>query len=148
MGMIERIYGRDGEHSTLYLFRVKLTPRTPWGQLYLHIFHRGDLDRAPHDHPWSFWTFPFIGYTEEIWKVVCTLDMVEPVPVRRYKAKPVKPFRFHFRPAEYIHRVNDPEPGKKIVTLVWHCRKRREWGFWVDGAWVHWRDYIYNGEAT
>ena len=59
MAIIERIYGRE-ETTTLYLLRVKLTPKTRWGQLYLHIFHRGDQDRCPHDHPWDFWTFPLV----------------------------------------------------------------------------------------
>jgi len=147
MGMIERIYGRDGIHSSMYLFRVKLTPRTPWGQFYLHIFNRGDLDRAPHDHPWSFWTFPLVGYTEETWTVIRALSGATMICCN-HTAKVVRPWRFHYRPAEYIHRVNDPAAGKKIVTLVWHCPKSREWGFWVDGTWVPWRDYVYNGESN
>ena len=146
MGMIERIYGQDGAHNSLYLFRVKLTPKTPWGQLYLHIFNRGDHDRAPHDHPWAFLTFPLVGYTEEVWKLV---DMLSGpiILMRQHTANSVKRFRFHYRPATYIHRVNDPAAGKKIVTLVWHFRKSREWGFWPDGTWVPWRDYIHNGEV-
>ena len=65
----------------------------------------------------------------------------------KHTAKRVEPFRWHHRPAEYIHRVNDPENGKKWVTLVWHGPKRRDWGFWVEGTWVHWRKYLY-GDQT
>lgn len=54
------IYGAHGEHETPYLTRVWI------GRLRLHIFHRGDADPDPHDHPWDFWTFPLTAYVEEV----------------------------------------------------------------------------------
>lgn len=77
------------------------------GRLRFHIFHRGDLDADPHDHPWNFWTFPLRSYVEEV-----------AIPVGGYIGGPrsgesnfeirrfvVERFRWHFRPAEHRHRV-------------------------------------------
>lgn len=60
LGLVERI-GRPGDP---YLDRYFLTPMTPWGQLLLHRFHRGDMDDDPHDHRWNFWTWPLEDYVE------------------------------------------------------------------------------------
>lgn len=129
---VERIYGREGETRTFYLLRIKLTPGTPYGGLYLHIFYRGDLDPHPHDHPWKFWTFPLVGYNEEIYDPATGESQMNRV------------HRFHlqFRPAIHTHRVLSAIGDHKIVTLVWHGPKERSWGFWVDGQFVWWRDYF------
>lgn len=82
----------------------------------LHRFHRGDDDRAPHDHPWDFWTFPLCcGYYELIGD----------------EAKPrwVRGWRLHFRMAEFKHRVLDRPP---FYTIVVTKPQRREWGFWPN----------------
>ena len=132
MSLITRIYGRDRMHSTCYLTRVKLTPKTRWGQLYLHVFHRLDQDRDPHDHPYDFWTFPLVTYTEEV---------LEDGVVRKNR---VRAFRWHFRPAEYTHRMLGGPDGKAI-TFIWRKQTRRMWGFWVNGLyWVPWREYLFN----
>lgn len=142
------IYGRDGTHSTPYLTRIYLSPPTPWGQLYLHVFHRGDEDKDPHDHPWDFRTFPLRSYVEEV------VHPVEGYTSRRV----VEAGRWHRRPAWTIHRVlgfSDPgvvmpfqtqfddltkrmiEDGaavlrRRLYTVVWRKRGVRKWGFWVD----------------
>lgn len=149
--LVERIYGRDGEHWTLYLWRLKLTPNTPWGGLYFHVFLRGDQDPDLHDHPWNFVTFPLTSYWEEYW--------VGGEGLKRYAARRVKAFRFHWRSAEYAHRVlgrdwvYGPEAIRVgvqhqgwIFTFIWHSSKKRSWGFWVDEKWVPWREYILNDE--
>lgn len=165
MGIIKRVYGRDGEHSTCYLTRVKLTPRTRWGQLYFHVFHRGDLDRDSHDHPYDFWTFPLVTYYEDV------LDHA----TGRVTRNAVTAFHWHFRPAEYAHVqlgaarfrwVYDVITDKRwfrenvfggwTATFVWHKPTRREWGFWVmpehpvffgrsgPRYWVPWREYLFS----
>lgn len=109
------------------------------GRLRLHIFHRGDQDPDCHDHPWSFWTFPLVSYVEEVREPDGELHM------RR-----VKRFRFHYRRAEFAHRVLRPAYGSgKIVTIVWRCGRNRAWGFWRDrpgeSCWVPWRRYVLEG---
>lgn len=143
---IETIYGTDGVHSTPYLTRVKLTPMTPWGQMYLHIFHRGDADRDPHDHPFSFHTFPLTSYVEEVMNF-------NDGSVRNHI---VRRLRWHYRSAEYAHRVAhsylmDGPGGRSVVylsynerararysrrvwTLIWRSPNVRKWGFWVENS--------------
>lgn len=102
------IYGADGEHETPYMTRVWI------GRLRLHIFHRGDADPDPHDHPWDFWTFPLTSYVED----VTVPTFAEQTALRRSGApivairmnrtthrRLVRAWRVHFRPATYAHRV-------------------------------------------
>lgn len=84
----------------------------------------------------------------------------------------VRAFRWHHRPAEYTHRVLGAldtrysiyrqglageltlmmpkvHHGKKIITLVWFSKPRRDWSFLKnrDGkwCWVPWKDYVLGG---
>lgn len=161
MGMITRIYGRDGHYSTCYLTRIKLTPNTRWGRLYLHIFHRGDFDRDFHDHPYDFWTFPLRTYYERVLNLTTGRDT----------RNVVEAFRWHFRPAEYTHiqegsaryqwaaaGLDGPVRiekglGGPTVTFVWRKPTRRAWGFWVCTGlsgrhlryhWFPWRKYLFS----
>ncbi|TPL30202.1 hypothetical protein [Mesorhizobium sp. B2-4-7] len=148
----ETIYGVEGEHETPFLTRLRI------GRLHLHIFHRGDADPDPHDHPWDFWTFPLTPYVEEV-----ATHGLEPVGeydpwasraiVVTMARKIVPAFRWSYRPAEYTHRVlgrydeaatMEAAMGAfvfgarraaplfkagKIVTIVWQGRSTRKWGF-------------------
>lgn len=124
--------------------------------LRYHVFYRSDEERALHDHPWAFITFPLSKYYEYV-----------PLPNQPYiRRKVVLPFRFHFRPATYRHRVVLPdntvafliarfygasdeearvvanEKCKPVRTLVLGLRKKRSWGFWKDGHFFPWRDWF------
>lgn len=135
--------GRDGNK---YRTAIRL-----WGyrfhRLRIHFFHRGDLDLHPHDHPNDFWTFPLCGYWEEVYDIETGQRRVEYV----------KPFRAHFRPAEYVHRVlgakatwHDPiwHYSGWFLTIVKEGPARRPWGFWVwdhslnCAQFVYWRKYF------
>ncbi len=110
------------------------------GRLRLHIFHRGDDDPDCHDHPWSFWTFPLVGYSEEVRE-----------PGGMTYCRVVQAFRLHYRPAEFAHRVIGPVGRRaRIVTIVWRSGRDRAWGFWRDrrgepSCWVPWRRYVLEG---
>lgn len=151
-GPVERIYGREGRHPTCYLTRISLTPKTPWGQLLLHIFHRGDEDPDPHDHPWDFWTLPLKAYYEEVWRRNWSQAPVRGVGRGEWYCRRsyVHAFKAVYRRSTHTHRVLYPASDKDgmpidayveaarprwagwpIVTLVWARRARREWGFWV-----------------
>ena len=126
--MIRTIYGKS---NSPYRTDVRLTPHTRWGQLVLHIFYRGDEDPSPHDHPWDFWTFPLTSYYEQKLTSTGTLG-----------GNIVEAWRWHYRPAEYIHRLDSNIPscrpfiqrlvGSRVITLVWRKPVRRFWGFWLD----------------
>lgn len=98
--------------------------------LRLHKFYRGDDGRAPHDHPWPFWTFPLCG---GYWEHVPTLD-------GWLRFNFVKGWRLHYRPSSYQHIVDDPPVP--FLTIVVTGKKNRGWGFWPsDGTFVHWTDW-------
>lgn len=150
------IYGVDGEYETPYMTRYWLGP------FRIHIFYRGDADPDPHDHPWSFITFPLTSYVEEV-------TSYEPNEAGEFYSKRlqiVPAFRFSFRRATHLHRVlgawsgarfNDGvrqvrlphvKPGK-ILTLVIVFGPKRAWGFLKDRdgqwCWIPWRDYVFAG---
>ena len=114
------IWGKDAEHDTPYMTRWWI------GRLRLHVFHRGDQDPDPHDHPWDFWTFPFTPYVEEVAvyssiKALADMramhddgmtgDQINEAIERGRKVgyvlirQVVPAFRLTFRPASHTHRV-------------------------------------------
>lgn len=140
------IYGREGHHRTPYLTRIRA-----YG-IGLHIFHRGDEDPDPHDHPFDFWTFPLTPYVEEVYDPKANTIQRQVVPA----------WRWTFRPAEHCHRVigrfsgDDEYTGfataqtdeRKIYTIVVFQKHRREWGFWQNRVWIHWKRYVYRDRTT
>lgn len=113
--------------------------------LRLHKFYRGDDDRALHDHPWDFITFPLRGYYERI-----QADFGRSTTVRY-----VRPLRFHYRQATFQHMVlGDTQliqwnvwPSRVVYetsapfwTIVFTTGKKRTWGFWPKGKFVPWRE--------
>lgn len=162
---------KDGEGKTTYLSRYTLP--LPFGYaLMLHKFHRGDVGRDPHDHPFSFASLILSGgYYEEH-------------PADRFRW--YRPGRFLFRRATFRHRVElrkvyagtevtwkDYVPGTNFSewqcsrcrakwtspykipcdncavpipcwTLVLRGPRRREWGFWPwwGRTFVHWKKYL------
>lgn len=113
----------------------------------LHKFYRGDDDRAPHDHPWAFITFPLTGYWEKVWYG----------GFGEHGVRFVKPWRFHYRPAQHQHIVlgsqvnsswhsyknhaadfHSPTP---FYTIVLTSRKKQTWGFYPEGKFVYWKDF-------
>lgn len=146
------IYGKDGMHRTPYMTRLVI------GAFRLHIFHRGDNDPDPHDHPWGFWTFPLTSYVEEVF-ADNDAHFVRKTGFKRC----VPAFWPHYRRANYTHRVLgrcgkdfdsrfEARPGQ-IISFVWSLPPRtdREWGFWVmprDALTVtrelmNWKEYVY-----
>ena len=97
----------------------------------LHKFHKGDDDRAFHDHPWWFVTMPFSTYLE---RTPRSNDLVA-----------VKAWRPHFRSAKYRHIVH-LIGCKPVWTFIITGSKNSEWGF-CEGdkftpheAWLNQRD--------
>lgn len=98
----------------------------------LHRFHRGDEDRAMHDHPWAFWTFPFTGYYERY-----ATDFNRSSAIRY-----VKPWRFHYRPRLFRHIVLHPNGKTPWWTFVIAAAKTDSWGFWPSPReFIPWRKW-------
>lgn len=127
----------DGSEEDPYLTRWIV------GRLRLHKFHRPDGDKAPHDHPWDFWTFPLVSYVEEVFDPQTGKTIVHVV----------ERFKVHYRPAVHCHRILgkwsglDQRHGYKgplptvgpIWTIVWTGPVIRKWGFYSKGMWYPWR---------
>lgn len=115
--------------------------------LRVHKFFRGDDDRAPHDHPFAFVTFPLVSYIEDVY-----LDGGDEYgPKWIVERRVVKAWRPHFRPATYRHIVIGRADGKTtpFVTLVLTRYAQRRWGFWPSpGKFVPWREYLNTGTET
>jgi hypothetical protein len=116
-----------------------LTRWVLWGKrfgaghkVYLHRFHRGDVEIVLHDHPWPFWSLILVGgYWEHT-----------PTGKRWYG-----PLRILKRPAEWAHRVELPA-GAKCWTLIWTAERTRGWGFICpDKGWIPWREHEANETA-
>lgn len=88
--------------------------------LRLHHFHKGDDDRAFHDHPWWFVTLPLNPYLERL---------------VNGKRRLVKPFRPHYRPAKHRHIVELID-DQKVWTFIVTGPKQQEWGFWHEEDFV------------
>ena len=60
---------------------------------------------------------------------------------REYRAPWIRTF-----PAEHIHRIRAAYSGG-AWTLVWVGIGSRPWGFWRDGLWIHWKEYVFGKDA-
>lgn len=139
----ETVHGREGPYLTRFVL----------GSLRIHCFHRPDEDAETHSHPWDFWTFPLVGYYEEVlqwntaehsfWYKGENIAPGQAFVGREY----VRPFRWHKRSASHSHRilhsaldVNGGDimmysPGfrasrsKRIWTIVWTGARVPTWAF-------------------
>ncbi|WP_206018302.1 hypothetical protein [Roseovarius nitratireducens] len=97
--------------------------------MMLHWLRLPDPQPDLHDHPNDFLSLLLWGnYCEE----VPASDQIDSRNVRRVRF-------FNIVHAEDRHRivkVSDP-----TITLVIANKVRRDWGFWVNGEFVPWRDY-------
>jgi hypothetical protein len=131
-------------HGSDYLARLILYVA---GTLRLHRFLRGDDDRAPHDHPWWFITFPFTSYVEKYWWPKMRWNpAIEKFEVAHwlYAERVVKAWRFHFRPAKFRHFVIGRADGKNkpFWTFVITGFATNAWGFWpTPTTFVPWKEW-------
>lgn len=108
-----------------------------WG-LYLHRFHRGDLDRELHNHPWR-WSLSLIlagGYLEERRQG----DRI----VRRR----LRPGAINWIGQDDFHRV-DLTDGE-CWSLFVAGPKVSGWGFWdrSSGEIIPWRTFVRRAAHT
>jgi hypothetical protein len=96
----------------------------------LHKFHKGDDDRAFHDHPWWFVTIPMRPY----------LEQMPNQPIRRLTRLIPQ-----FRSAYHRHMVALID-GAPVWTLILTGPKQKEWGFWEEDNFIHHRQWLERRE--
>jgi len=128
-----------GGHERPYLRRHWLLPRNPVFNVYVHQFLRSDDDRALHDHPWLF---------NASWLLEGAY--IEWVPSRG-NANPLRPtcrflkagdWKFRWGAAPHrvqLHRLAGPEIPCWTVFIT--GPRVRQWGFYCDRGWVHWKRF-------
>jgi hypothetical protein len=112
--------------------------RVPWFGVFVHHIFRPDADRDLHDHPWPFASFVIWGSYTEVYSLVHDLVARARVllPQQHYR----RHFSFHRMPLNKAHMITQVEPG--TWTLVFVGRRQQDWGFYVQGGWVPWREYV------
>jgi hypothetical protein len=144
--------GREKYLSRYYLFKDQMpampdgsSPWDTWGNpkigavwpdtrwsLYLHHFHRSDVDRELHNHPWE-WAVSFVlagGYVEERREG------------RAVVRKEVLPGHFNRIRHDDFHRVDLIEHDAWSLFLV--GPKVKSWGFWdrTTNRVTPWREFL------
>ena len=118
-------YGLQGRYLTVYTL-AKLQGGKSEVSVCIHNFHRGDEDPDPHDHPFSFWSCVLVGGYREFSE--------DGRSIMR------KPLSITYRPATHRHRV---EPlATRCWTICIKTKVDRIWGFWRNGNFIPWKDYI------
>lgn len=154
------MHGREpdqiiGEPDNVYLKRWFVTPRSPWGNTYLHAILRSDDDRALHDHPFDNRSLVLDG---GYWEHLTTLP-VEPgftLKNAAYELPSVRtpsrvwrgPGSSVMRAADAPHRLElEVRDGRPVpcVSLFFTGPKIREWGFHCEGGWRHWEEFDVKG---
>jgi hypothetical protein len=121
-GQAEEINGRNRCPTYLYRWRV-------WGgakgrAAYIHHFVADDWTLDLHDHPKRFISIGLTGSYEE----------ETAAGVRLFRAPWIRTF-----PATHAHRIRNP---RRCWTFVIVLKATRLWGFWHQGAWHLWADYV------
>ena len=116
-------YANEPYLTRYYLF-LKDRKKFPFN-VFLHNFHKGDLDDL-HDHPWPYFTLILSGgYWETTPKGVFWRG----------------PGHFRISGSRSLHRIQ-LEPDIDVWTLFIPGPKLREWGFIRDGEWVDNQTYL------
>lgn len=124
-----------GGRESPYLERWFVIPRNPVLNVYLHLFHRSDDDRALHDHPWLWCSVLLHGAYREH-----TIAAGGVHHRRDWTAGSLRvgaPWRAHR--LELL-----PEGADRfapVTTLFITGPRIRSWGFHCPGGWRHWRDF-------
>jgi hypothetical protein len=140
---LEEINGHGRCPTYLYRWTL-LQPRWPawlWGGfgVYVHHFVGDDWSLDLHDHPKRFISIGLKGaYAETVPDYSFPGALIHGAEKTRiYRAPWVRTF-----PAAHIHRIALLEDRRTCWTLVIVLRAVREWGFWHDGCWFPWKEYV------
>lgn len=115
----------------VYLQRWKLLRNKFLGNIYLHEFHRSDNETELHDHPFDGISIVLDGQLREI------TPSVESNQHCRIKHIPGTVI---YRSAAFPHRLE--LLTETCTTMFITGPKIQEWGFYADGGWTYWKDFL------
>lgn len=115
-----------------YILRLHLL-KAPGFAICLHWINHPDPEPFLHDHPVSFLSIILRGWYGEI------------TEERTYPYTHVHDW-FNWVPAHKRHTITQVSPGGAL-TLAFMGPKVQEWGFWIDGLKVFWKDYYRRKRA-
>lgn len=133
----------DGEK---YLTRI-LSPRLFGCRVYLHHFHRPDVGRHLHNHPWK-WAASLLlsgSYEED------RLDEATASATKTFRHLGVLTEDELLSEHKHVHRANfiadtDYHRVTRLHGDVWTLfvvgPENKEWGFFVDGEHVPWKKHL------
>lgn len=139
---LTRLFGAPEEingagRCPTYLFRWHVASLFGW-RVYIHRFTGQDWSKDPHDHPKRFIS---IGLWGSYLEVTPGNDLPRGVwNAQRFRAPWIRSF-----PAEHKHRILTP--WGECWTLVITLRAEREWGFWHEGRFIQWNEYVRGSSA-
>jgi hypothetical protein len=119
--------GINGPYLTVFVFL-----RLGRLSVCVHHFHRGDEERDCHDHPFSFLSLVLRGAYRE--------HLFSGASIERGWLS------LRWRSALHRHRIELIKAPLWTLCIKW--AKGREWGFWPDGVFIPWRDYIRSKGLT
>jgi len=114
---------------------------TPWFGIFIHIIYKADEDAHMHDHPWNYISIVLAGFfTERV------PDKKNP---GKYEDRIVGSVTSVKRKAEDFHRIQAIH-SKRIVTLFFIGRRRRDWGYKTASGWMQHEEYrkLKNGNKN
>ncbi len=118
--LIKEIKSKTGE---LHFRRWRIIS-TPWFSIFVHNIYKADEDKHLHDHPWSYCNAVLRGsYLEE------TPDGINLMDVGSSSR----------RKAESFHKIL--KVWGPVTTLFMIGRRRRDWGYFVNGSWMQHEEY-------
>ncbi len=153
MKTLDRLFGKPEEinganRCPTYLYRWTIFK---WGKrgIYLHHFVADDWSLDLHDHPQRFLSIGLRGSYIEYTPDCDIVGLGEKFEI--FKAPWIRSF-----PANHIHRLVMVRSGgangttEKIHdcwTLVFVGDATRQWGFWHEGRFIGWREYVKSDTA-
>lgn len=125
--LIREIKSKTGE---LHFRRWRILA-TPWFSIFVHGIYKHDEDQHMHDHPWNFYSLILKGAYSEKFKSKDGSKQEDSVRVALTGA---------YRKAEDYHKITHLH-SKAVYTLVFAGKRRREWGYDVNGKWMENGEY-------
>lgn len=117
--------------GALYLRRLHIF-QCPWFAVNVHWIYMSDPWRHLHDHPCSFLAIILRGGYTEVRKGPRGGTQFFIFIKRRW---------FNMIRAQDRHRIAYIHQDKPAITLCIVGPRRQEWGFFVDGAKIPWKEY-------